>query len=28
MLDFDPSRLNNPSAINNFETRIGLEIPI
>jgi outer membrane protein TolC len=27
-LDFDPSRLNNPSAINNFETKIGLEIPI
>jgi outer membrane protein TolC len=26
--DFDPSRLNNPSTINNFETRIGLEIPI
>lgn len=26
--DFDPSRLNNPSAINNFETKIGLEIPI
>jgi outer membrane protein len=27
-LDFDPSRLNNPGAINNFETKIGLEIPI
>ena len=26
--DFDPSRLNNPSAVNNFETKIGLEIPI
>jgi len=28
MQDFDPNRLNNPSAINNFETKIGLEIPI
>ncbi|WP_448588507.1 TolC family protein [Thermocrinis sp.] len=26
--DFDPARLNNPKAINNFETKIGLEIPI
>ncbi|MCI4458081.1 MAG: TolC family protein [Thermocrinis sp.] len=26
--DFDPSKLNHPSAINNFETKIGLEIPI
>jgi outer membrane protein len=28
MQDFDPNKLNNPSAINNFETKIGLEIPI
>jgi outer membrane protein len=27
-LDFYPNKLNNPSAINNFETKIGLEIPI
>ncbi len=26
--DFDPNRLNNPDAINNFETKLGLEIPI
>lgn len=26
--DFDPGRLNNPKAINNFETKIGLEVPI
>ncbi len=28
MQDFDPLRLNNPSAINNLETKISLEIPI
>lgn len=26
--DFDPSRLNNPSAVNNFETKLSLEVPI
>ncbi|MFN3598887.1 MAG: TolC family protein [Aquificaceae bacterium] len=26
--DFDPARLNNPSAINNFETKFSLEVPI
>jgi len=26
--DFDPNRLNNPKAINNFETKVGFEIPI
>ncbi len=26
--DFDPAKLNNPSAINNFETKISLEVPI
>lgn len=26
--DFDPSRLNKPSAINNFETKFTLEVPI
>ncbi|WP_448584266.1 TolC family protein [Thermocrinis sp.] len=26
--DFDPGRLNNPKGINNFETKIGLEVPI
>lgn len=26
--DFDPTRLNNPPAINNFETRLTLEVPI
>ncbi len=28
MQDFDPARLNNPSAINNFETKLTLEVPI
>lgn len=28
MQDFDPARLNNPKAINNFETRFTLEVPI
>jgi len=26
--DFDPAKLNNPPAINNFETKISLEVPI
>ncbi|MEN3028836.1 MAG: TolC family protein [Aquificaceae bacterium] len=26
--DFDPARLNNPSSINNFETKLTLEVPI
>ncbi len=26
--DFNPSKLNNPSAINNFETKLSAEIPI
>lgn len=26
--DFDPSRLNNPKAINNFETKLSIEVPI
>ncbi len=26
--DFDPARLNNPRAINNFETKFSLEVPI
>ncbi|MDW8293948.1 MAG: TolC family protein [Aquificaceae bacterium] len=26
--DFDPARLNNPSSINNFETKLILEVPI
>ncbi|MFN3870145.1 MAG: TolC family protein [Aquificaceae bacterium] len=28
MQDFDPARLNNPKAINNFETKFTLEVPI
>ncbi|MFN3976818.1 MAG: TolC family protein [Aquificaceae bacterium] len=28
MQDFDPSRLNNPKAINNFETKLTLEVPL
>lgn len=28
MQDFDPARLNNPSAIDNFETKLTLEVPI
>lgn len=28
MQDFDPAKLNNPSAINNFETKLTLEVPI
>lgn len=28
MADFDPSRLNNPKPINNFETKLTLEVPI
>ncbi|RMH08053.1 MAG: TolC family protein [Aquificota bacterium] len=26
--DFDPRRLNNPSSVNNFETKLSLEVPI
>ncbi|QID33187.1 TolC family protein [Pampinifervens florentissimum] len=28
MQDFDPAKLNNPKAINNFETKFTLEVPI
>lgn len=28
MQDFDPAKLNNPSSINNFETKLTLEVPI
>ena len=28
MQDFDPARLNNPKAINNFETKFTIEVPI
>ncbi len=28
MADFEPNRLNNPRAINNFETKLTLEVPI
>lgn len=28
MEDFNPAKLNNPSAINNFETKLSVEIPI
>lgn len=27
-LDFNPSKLNNPAAINNFETKLSIEVPI